>query len=54
MAENQPTKRGRGRPREYPWAEKIDATPEETAEKVLQVKPHKRWKCLEQTERISE
>ncbi len=54
MNDKEPIKRERGRPRKYPWAEKIDATPEEIAEKVLQVKPPKRWKYLEQAKRASD
>ena len=53
QAERKP-KRGRGRPRKYPWAEKIDATPVEIAEKVLQVKPPKQWNYLEQVKHASD
>ena len=35
-----------GRPRKFPWSEKMDAMPEEVAEKVLQVKPPKEWEYL--------
>lgn len=53
-ANRQEEKHGPGRPRKYPWAEKIDASPEEIAEKVLQVKPPKRWKYLEQAKRATD
>ena len=54
MNDKEPVKPERGRPRKYPWAEKIDASPEEIAEKVLQVKPPKRWKYLDQADRATD
>lgn len=44
---NQPAKRGRGRPpTRYTLPPPIDATAEEIAETVLQIKPPKEWKYL--------
>ena len=39
-------KRGRGRPPEKDWPERINATPEEIARKVLSVPPPEEWEYL--------
>lgn len=42
------TKRKRGRPVKHPMPERIDATPEEVAEVVLQAKPKTDWCYLKE------
>ena len=46
MAKPKPKKK-RGRPVKYPMPERIDATPEEVAEVVLQAKPKTDWRYLQ-------
>ena len=40
------SERKRGRPTEKEWPERIDATPEEIARRVLSVPPPKEWKYM--------
>ncbi|MDE2939508.1 MAG: hypothetical protein OXR67_11455 [Chloroflexota bacterium] len=44
------TKKKRGRPVNLEMPEQIDASPEEIAERVLQAKPPKVWKYMEEAE----
>lgn len=44
-------KRGRGRPVEWEYPERIDASPEEIAEVVLGAKPKKNWRFEEARKR---
>ena len=41
-------KKARGRPVKYPLPEPIDASPEQVAQVVLQVKPKKKWRFDEE------
>ena len=50
MTKNKNNKR-RGRPPKYDMPERIDASPEEIAEVVLQAKPKETWRYEEETGR---